>query len=53
LPGYYKGFIATGIFRNGLQLSPAPAVVMARVMTGAEPGIDLTPFRPDRALVVH
>ena len=48
LPGYDNAYIATGHFRNGLQLSPATAVVMARLMNGSEPGIDLTPFRPDR-----
>lgn len=48
LPGYDNAYIATGHFRNGLQLSPATAVVIARLMTGAGPGIDLTPFRPGR-----
>lgn len=48
LPNYGNAYIAAGHFRNGLQLSPATAVVMARLMTGAEPQLDLTPFRPDR-----
>ncbi|MGH7139160.1 MAG: NAD(P)/FAD-dependent oxidoreductase, partial [Pirellulales bacterium] len=48
LPGYDNAYIATGHFRNGLQLSPATAVVMARLMTGAESVIDLTRFGPDR-----
>ncbi|MGH7135188.1 MAG: glycine oxidase ThiO [Pirellulales bacterium] len=48
LPGYDNAYVATGHFRNGLQLSPATAVVMTRLLTGAEPPIDLTPFRPGR-----
>jgi glycine oxidase len=48
VPGCENAFVAAGHFRNGLQLSPVTAVVMSRLMTGAEPGIDLTPFRIDR-----
>ncbi|HET6883856.1 MAG TPA: glycine oxidase ThiO [Pirellulales bacterium] len=48
VPNYENAYVATGHFRNGLQLSPATAAVMARLMTGANPGIDLTPFQPDR-----
>lgn len=41
-------FVASGHFRNGLQLSPATAVAMGRLMLSVEPGIDLAPFRIDR-----
>jgi glycine oxidase len=37
-------FIAAGHFRNGLLMSPATAVVMADLMTGETPVIDLSHF---------
>jgi glycine oxidase len=48
VPNCENVFVATGHFRNGLQLSPATAVVIARLITGADAVLDLTPFRPDR-----
>ena len=48
VPGYDNLFLASGHFRNGLQLSPSTAMVMSRLMLGAEPGVDLSPFRVDR-----
>ncbi len=48
LPGLENAFVAAGHFRGGLHLSPATAVVMARLMRGDSPGLDLTPFRVDR-----
>jgi glycine oxidase len=50
VPGCENAYVATGHFRNGLQLSPATAVVMSRLMTGADPGVDLAPFRIDRVV---
>jgi glycine oxidase len=44
-PGY---FVATGHFRDGILLAPITAHIMARVITGADPGYDLSPFSPDR-----
>ncbi|HBE68350.1 MAG TPA: hypothetical protein DDW52_09405 [Planctomycetaceae bacterium] len=41
-------FLASGHFRSGLHLSPGTAVVMADLLTGKTPAIDLTPFRPGR-----
>jgi len=41
-------FIAAGHFRHGLWLSTGTAVVMSRLLRGEAPGVDLTPFRPDR-----
>jgi glycine oxidase len=41
-------FIATGHFRNGILLAPATARMMAQVMRGEEPGMDLMPFSPQR-----
>ena len=61
-PGTYDGFpylglvggsgntfVATGHFKTGLHLSTATAVVIADLLTGNQPAIDLTPFAPARA----
>ena len=37
-------FIATGHYRNGILLTPITADVMAAVVTGERPPIDLAPF---------
>jgi glycine oxidase len=44
-PGY---FVATGHFRDGILLTPATALVMAQLITGARPDIDLATFSPLR-----
>lgn len=49
LPSVENAYVAAGHFRGGLHLSPATAVVMARLIRGESPGIDLSPFRVDRA----
>lgn len=41
-------FVATGHFRDGILLAPVTAHVMAQVMTGGDPGHDLSPFSPQR-----
>jgi glycine oxidase len=48
VPGMENVFIAAGHFRHGLWLSTGTAVVMSRLLRGEAPGLDLTPFRPDR-----
>jgi glycine oxidase len=48
LPGLDNGFVATGHFRSGLQLSPATAVLMAQLMRGQRPEVDLETFRIGR-----
>ena len=45
LPGYYA---ATGHYRDGIMLAPATADAMAQLIIGQAPGIDLTPFSPQR-----
>jgi glycine oxidase len=45
IPGTYS---STGHFRNGILLAPISAVVMADVIEGKRPGIDITPFSPAR-----
>jgi len=44
-PGY---FVATGHFRDGILLAPATAKVMAQVITGHAPDLELTAFSPQR-----
>lgn len=48
LPGLDNVFVAAGHFRSGLQLSTGTAVVLADLMSGQTPTIDLTPFRVSR-----
>ncbi|RLQ92784.1 glycine oxidase ThiO [Planomicrobium sp. Y74] len=47
----YKGlFIATGHYRNGILLSPITGEVMADLVEGKTPSIDISPFRVDRSI---
>jgi glycine oxidase len=48
VPGHQNLFVAAGHFRSGLYLSCGTAVVMADLMLGATPAIDLHPFRVGR-----
>lgn len=48
VPKLQNAFVAAGHYRHGLHLSPGTAVVMAQLLLGQQPSIDLTPFRPDR-----
>jgi len=41
-------FIATGHFRNGILLAPATATIMADLIEGKSPAIDMAPFSPAR-----
>lgn len=41
-------FVATGHFRNGILLAPATAKVMADLMDGREPAVQLDAFSPTR-----
>lgn len=45
LPGTY---VATGHFRNGILLAPVTAALMADLIQGRRPQVDLTPFSPSR-----
>jgi glycine oxidase len=44
-------FSATGHFRNGILLAPGTAHVMADLICGITPQIDLAPFAPHRASI--
>jgi glycine oxidase len=48
VPNASNAFVAAGHFRSGLWWSTGTAVVMSRLLRGEAPGVDLTPFRPDR-----
>jgi glycine oxidase len=50
LPEHPNHFIATGHYRNGILLTPATALVMAQLLTGEAPSVDLTSFSPARTL---
>ena len=43
-----RAFIATGHFRNGILLAPGTARILADMIEGRKPAIDIEPFRPDR-----
>ena len=42
--------LATGHFRNGILLAPITAEIVADLLAGAPPAVDLAPFDPLRAL---
>lgn len=48
VPNFNQLFVASGHYRAGLHLSCATAVVVADLMQGHKPAIDLTPFRIGR-----
>jgi glycine oxidase len=47
--GEAKRFIAAGHHRNGILLAPGTAHVIADLVSGRTPAIDLAPFSPRRA----
>jgi len=47
-PRQTRYILATGHFRNGILLAPATAHVIAQLLSGEEPSIDMTPFTPTR-----
>jgi glycine oxidase len=50
LPTQPNHFIATGHYRDGILLAPATAHVMAQLLSGVSPSIDLTPYYPTRKM---
>lgn len=48
VPGKSGLFVACGHFRSGLYLSPAAGVVMADLLCGKSPPLDMWPFRLSR-----
>ncbi len=48
LPGWEHVYVATGHFRGGVTLAPGTAQVMAELMLGNPPAVELEPFRPER-----
>jgi glycine oxidase len=47
-PRQPRYFLATGHYRNGILLAPATAQVMAQLLTGETPAVDLHPYSPTR-----
>jgi len=47
-PSCSNAFVAAGHFRAGLHQSTGTAVLLADLMTGRTPALDLTPFSPGR-----
>jgi glycine oxidase len=41
-------YLASGHFRNGILQAPATAVLLADLITGRKPSLDLKPYRPNR-----
>jgi glycine oxidase len=52
LPGRPNHFIATGHYRDGILLAPATAHVMAQLLSGESPSVDLTLFSPARNIPI-
>ncbi len=50
LPGSSHQWMAAGHFRNGILLAPATAVVLADLLEGKSPQVNLSPFDPARRL---
>lgn len=50
LPGLENGWISAGHYRAGLQMSPALAVIMAALIQGDEPPVDVGTLTVDRIL---
>ena len=48
ISGHPNHFVATGHYRDGILLAPGTARVMAQLLLGEAPSIDLTPFSPNR-----
>ncbi|MEM1060809.1 MAG: glycine oxidase ThiO [Planctomycetota bacterium] len=51
VPDAANAVFTAGHFRNGLQQSPATAVLVRELLTGRRPSIDLTPYAVDRDVV--
>jgi glycine oxidase len=47
-PRQPRYLLATGHYRNGILLAPATAHVMAQLLTGETPSVDLSPFSATR-----
>jgi glycine oxidase len=53
LPTSPNHFLATGHYRDGILLAPATARIMAQLLSGEIPSIDLAPFSPARTGFEH
>ncbi len=48
LPGYENLIIATGHYRNGILLTPITAQIVAALILGQQPPVNIAPFSPVR-----
>ena len=48
VPGHPKAFLAFGHGHLGLTMGPATGRIVADLVAGRDPGLDLTPFAPVR-----
>jgi glycine oxidase len=46
--GFGGYFVASGHYRNGILLAPITAVLIAQLIRGQEPSLDLNAFSPAR-----
>jgi glycine oxidase len=49
IPGQPNHFVASGHYRNGILLAPATAHVIAKLILGETPSVDLSPYSPARS----
>lgn len=52
VPGYRGLMLATGHWRNGILFSAITGILMAELIQGKQPSIDLSPFSPGRLVSV-
>jgi len=50
VPGFTNAVVAAGHFRAGIHQSTGTAVLVAELLTGARPSLDLAAFAPDRVV---
>jgi glycine oxidase len=53
LPAQPNHYLATGHYRNGILLAPATASLMAQLILGESPSLDLSAFSPSRFLLLR
>ncbi len=44
----HSSYVAAGHYRDGIMLAPATAEILAALVLGKDPGLDLRPFAPNR-----
>jgi D-amino-acid dehydrogenase len=52
LPGHPEIVLATGFGPTGLTLAPLAGALVAEIVLGEDPRLDVAPYRPDRFIPV-